>query len=120
MKNLIHVIYPDEGVHSYVIESNEGIDNLLERVFAEWNSGSGMESEMFLSSRCRSLSVHDVVSVNGRYYQCSIIGWNEVSHEYVVDLEEKVSNHPSRDLSAWHAVMDVMWELNKKDWGVEA
>lgn len=114
MKNLIHVIYPDECVHSYVVESDEGVDNLLERVFMEWNRGSGMESEIFLSSRCRSLSVHDVVAVNGKYYQCSFIGWNEVSHEYVVDLEEEVSDHPSRNLGAWHAVMDVMWERRKQ------
>ena len=114
MRNLIHVIYPDECVHSYVIESDEGVDNLLERVFMEWNRGSGMESEMFLNSRCRSLSVNDVVVVNGRYYQCSFIGWNEVSNDYVMELEDEVSNHPERDLGAWHVLMDVMWERRKK------
>ena len=113
MRNLIHVIYPDESIQSYVIESEEGIDNLLERVFAEWNRGSGSECELFLNSRCRNLGVNDVVAVNGRYYQCSVIGWNEVSIEYVLDLEEDVSDHRYRDLGAWYALGEVMWERRK-------
>jgi hypothetical protein len=115
MRNLIHVIYPDEGVHSYVIESEEGIDNLLERVFAEWNRGSGSECELFLNNRCRSLSVNDVVVVNGRYYQCSFIGWNEISHQYLIDLEDEVSDHRYRDLGAWYALGEVMWERRKNE-----
>lgn len=113
MKYLVHVIYPDEHTHSYVIESDEGVDNLLERVFMEWNRGSGGECELFLSSRCRSLSVNDIVIVNGRCYQCSVIGWNEVSSAYVIELEEEVANHHYRDLGAWHALSEVMWSRKK-------
>ena len=44
MKNSIQVIYTDESIHSYVIESDEPVDRILEDVFGEWNHGSGMES----------------------------------------------------------------------------
>lgn len=115
-KNLIHVIYPDEGVHSYVMESDEDVDRILEVVFAEWNHGSGMESELFMSSRRRSLSVNDVVCVNGCYYQCASVGWNEVSMEFVNELEVMVSMHPMRQVhGAWFALSEVMWDRRKKE-----
>ena len=119
MKNLIHVIYPDESVHSYVKDSDEGVDRILEEVFGEWNHGSGMESELFMASKKRSLSVNDIVCVNGKYYQCESIGWNEVSMEYVDELESMVSMHPSREVhGAWFALSEVMW--NRKKCEVEA
>lgn len=116
MKNLIHVIYPDESIHSYVMESSEGVEYILEMVFGEWNHGSGMESELFMASKKRSLSVNDVVCVNGRYYQCAVIGWNEVSMEFVDELEVMVSRHPKRmEYGAWFALSEVMWECRKKE-----
>ena len=109
-KNLIHVIYPDEAVISFVMITDMSTDDILERVFAEWNHGSGMECELFVKSQKRSLSVNDIVCVNGVYFQCASFGWNEVSLAYVVDLENEVSAHPSRVEGAWFALMDVMWE----------
>jgi len=61
MKNIVHVIYPDEAVHSFVMETDMVVSDILERVFAEWNHGSGMESELFIRSKKRSLSVNDIV-----------------------------------------------------------
>lgn len=115
MKNLIHVIYPDESIHSYVMESSEGVEYILEMVFGEWNHGSGMESELFMASKKRSLSVNDVVCVNGRYYQCAPIGWNEVSMDYVTVLENEVAKNKYRDTSAYMALSEVMWERRKKE-----
>ena len=109
-KNLIHVIYPDEAVNSFVLTTDMSTADILERVFAEWNHGSGMECELFVKSQKRSLSVNDIVCVNGVYFQCASFGWNEVSLAYVVDLENEVSAHPSRTEGAWFALMDVMWE----------
>jgi len=114
MKNLIHVIYPDESIHSYVIESDEKIEHILEDVFGEWNHGSGMESLLFKNSKKRSVSVNDIVCVNGRYFQCASIGWNEVDSAYVNDLENEVSRSKYRDTSAYMALSEVMWNRKKK------
>ena len=108
-KNLIHVIYPDEAVNSFVMTTDMSTADILERVFAEWNHGSGMECEMFVKSKKRSLSVNDIVCVNGTYFQCASVGWYEVSPEYVNALEKEVSDHPSRLDGAWFALSEVMW-----------
>ena len=115
MKNLIHVIYPDESVHSYVMESDEKVERILEDVFGEWNHGSGMESLLFKNSKKRSVSVNDIVCVNGRYFQCASVGWTEVDSVYVVDLENEVSRSKYRDTSAWMALSEVMWDRRNKD-----
>ena len=115
MKNIIHVIYPAEYLASFVIEGDHTDDDLLEMVFAQWNHGSGMECDQFISSKKRSLSVNDIVCVNGNYYQCASFGWNEVTSDYVKELEHAVENHPSRREGAWFALNDVMWERNKQN-----
>jgi hypothetical protein len=111
-KNLIHVIYPDEAVYSYVVTNNLSPEDNLERVFAEWNSGSGMECKMFIESNKRSLSVNDIVCVNGKYFQCQSVGWTEVTSEYVNQLEKEVAIHPLRFVgdgrSAWFALNELM------------
>ena len=110
--NLVHVIYPDEFTAGFIIKTNGEVDphDVLEMVFAQWNHGSGCESEMFVKSQKRSLSVNDIVCVNGKYFQCASFGWNEVTAEYVNELEDAVENHPSRKEGAWFALMDVMRE----------
>jgi hypothetical protein len=120
MKNLIHVIYPDESIHSYVIESDERVDRILEVVFAEWNHGSDMECDLFKRSKKRSVSVNDIVCVNGRYFQCAGVGWTEVDSAYVVNLENEVSSSKYRDTSAYMALSEVMWQRKKKQSHVAA
>ena len=115
MKNIVHVIYPDEAVHSFVMDTDMVVSDILERVFAEWNHGSGMESELFIRSKKRSLSVNDVVCVNGKYYLCESFGWNEVTPQFVNELEEEVSNHPNRIQGAWFALNDVMYARKSKN-----
>ena len=114
--NLVHVIYPDEFTAGFIIKTDGEVDHndILERVFAQWNHGSGLESELFIKSNKRSLSVNDIVCVNGRYYQCASFGWNEVTAEYVNKLEEAVENHPRRSDGAWFVLHDIMWDWNKK------
>lgn len=113
-KNLIHVIYPDEAVYTFIMVNNLSQEDNLERVFAEWNHGSGMESELFIGSKKRSLSVNDIVCVNGRCYQCDSFGWTEVTAEYVNQLEKEVSQHPRRFIdSPWSILSDIMWKRNK-------
>ena len=113
--NLVHVIYPDEFTSGFIIKTEGEVDphDILEMVFAQWNHGSGLESELFINSKKRSMSVNDIVCVNGRYYQCESFGWKEVTSDYVNELEQAVENHPRRSDGAWFALMDVMWERNK-------
>ena len=91
------------------------VEDNLERVFAEWNDGSGMECKMFIESKKRSLSVNDIVCVNGKYYQCQSCGWKEVTTEYVINLEKEVATHPRRFDGAWFALSDVMWKRQKNE-----
>ena len=114
MKNIIHVIYPAEYLASFVIEGDHTDDDLLEMVFARWNHGSGMESEQFIGSKKRSLSVNDIVCVNGKYHQCASFGWNEVTSDYVNELEEAVENNPLCDVHGpWFALSEVMYNRKK-------
>ena len=42
------------------------------------------------------------------------IGWEQVSNEYVDELEQAVVNHPSfKDEGPWYALMQVMWDKRK-------
>lgn len=115
MKNLIHVIYPAQKTVSLVIETDLGTNDILEMVFARFNNGSGMECREFTSAGVRSLSVNDIVCVNGKYFQCLPFGWEEVSGGFVSKLEDEVRNHPRFDFAgAWFALSEVMWEREKK------
>ena len=113
--NLVHVIYPDEFTSGFIIKTEGEVDpnDILEMVFAQWNHGSGLESELFINSKKRSMSVNDIVCVNGRYWQCASFGWNEVVPDYVNQLEEDVANHPNRQQGAWFALNDVMYSRKK-------
>ena len=112
-KNLIHVIYPDEATYSYVVTNDMSVEDNLERVFAEWNHGSYMECEMFIKSNKRSLSVNDIVCVNGKYFQCQSVGWKQVTDEYVYQLEQDVGKSPRRSEGSWFALTDVMYGLSQ-------
>tara|TARA_R110000868_G_scaffold375676_2_gene640307 strand:- start:983 stop:1351 length:369 start_codon:yes stop_codon:yes gene_type:complete len=115
-KNLIHVIYPDEAVFSFVATNDLSVEDNLERTFAEWNHGSGMESDLSISSKKRSLSVNDIVAVNGVYYQCQSFGWKQVDTQYVDQLEKEVAVHPFRfDHGPWFALSEVMWSRRKTE-----
>jgi len=113
-RNIIHIIYPAESVYSYVMETDASVENILEYVFSGWNHGSGVESKIFINSKKRSLSVNDIVAVNALYFQCLSFGWNEVTAEFVNDLEEEVENNPlTLAHGPCHALQDVMWSRRK-------
>lgn len=113
-KNLVHVILPADKVISFVHESDDSVDCILEVVFGMFNHGSGIESELFLNSKCRSLSVNDIVLLNGKYYLCESFGWKEVTAEFVNDLEEEVENNPlTLAHGPWFGLNEVMWNRKK-------
>ena len=105
------VIYPDEHLSQFqmnVTDLND-TDAILERVFAEWNHGSGRECELFRNSRVRSFSVNDVVMLNGAYYLCAPVGWTRIDEAEFLQIEKAVATHPWRlTEGAWAALLDVM------------
>ena len=118
MKNIVHVIYPDDWTCGFAVETDTKVDphDILEQTFAAFNHGSGSESELFLNSKKRSLSVNDVVCVNGIYYLCESFGWKEVTPQFVNELEKEVANHNYRMIhGAWFALNQVMWDRQKNN-----
>ena len=114
-KNLVHVILPADKVISFVHKSDDSVDSILEVVFGMFNHGSGIESDLFLNSKCRSLSVNDIILLNGVYFQCLSVGWKKVSTEYVNQLEEDVENNPNMIHGPWFALQDVMYMKNNME-----
>jgi hypothetical protein len=108
-RNIIHIIYPADKVVSFVHESDDTVENILEIAFGMFNHGSGSESELFLKSNYRSLSVNDIVGINDKYYLCESFGWKEVTAEFVNDLEEEVENNPlNLSHGPWFCLQDIM------------
>ena len=108
----VTICYPDEQMIAFKIQAvSEDTDlDILERVFAEWNAGSGQECKLFIDSRLRSLSVNDVVIVNGTYYQCARMGWDQISEQKFLDIEKSVAIHPQRFIDgAWITLDRVMY-----------
>lgn len=81
------ISYCDQTVHDHFecLSRADTPEQYLEQIFAEWNNGSGRESERFLSKRCRSLSVGDFVYVNERWYRCESMGWK---HQTIAQVNE--------------------------------
>jgi hypothetical protein len=50
----------------------------LEKIWNEWNNGSRQESEEFYNAEVRSMSIGDVVELDGTYYQVKSIGYEEI------------------------------------------
>lgn len=50
----------------------------LEEIWREWNAGSRHESQEFYDAQVRSMSMGDVVELDGEYYQAKAAGWEEI------------------------------------------
>lgn len=57
-------------------EEEEVVD--LSDLWERWNRGSGRESRAFIEAETRSLSVDDVVVLNGDAYRCDRVGWTTI------------------------------------------
>jgi len=112
MRNVcVTVCYPDEHLFATTmdVQNTDTDQDILERVFAEWNAGSNHECYAFTKLKWRSLSVNDVVIINGTYYQCASMGWNQISEQEFLEIEASVAKHPQRlKLGAWYTLQSVM------------
>lgn len=116
----IEIIYPCDATFGITRTESDEIedDYILEEMFKQWNHGSNQECEQFLISRNRSLSVNDIININGRYYQCLSYGWKRVSEGYVRQLESDVMhlmmNDPEK-YDAYFALNEVMYQRYKAE-----
>jgi hypothetical protein len=118
MKHIVTIRYPGEFIKAFPMDSDKTPSQLLEQIFDEWNAGSRRESHLFLTSHCRSLSVNDIVTIDGKDYQCKSCGWEEVSFEYTDQLEEEVRQHPAFTQCPFFALSRIMsdrWWKNYVD-----
>jgi len=107
--------YPGEGcVANLHLNTNDVDDVILERMFGEWNGGSGMESATFERSKKRSMCVGDFIYIQDgdglRVWQCESFGWGERSVEDYILFDRRVKNHPKFSHGAWFAMNEVLWE----------
>lgn len=115
-RSVLAIIYPGEFTKRLLLNfDGASHEDILERVFAEWNAGSRRECEAFVNSRVRSLSVNDIVGIDGCYYQCASAGWVQVSVGYVIELEQAVRRHPLYVTYGGHAALDaVVWSRRSR------
>ena len=118
----VGIFYPGEKEFynfSLKVSNNSNIQEILEKTFTQWNSGSGNECKEFLDSKARSLSTNDIVVVNDTYYQCMTYGWNVVSRKYLIKLENEVydlmNNNPKYVNNPWGALQEIMHQRNSKN-----
>jgi len=75
-------------------QCDEWNENDLHRVFAICNGAPGLTgwdaatSAVYYHGRVRSLSVSDVVILNGRYYRCDSYGWSDLGTSPDLTMED--------------------------------
>lgn len=114
MKHVI-IRYPYD--RDFVISRAD--DYGLEDAFAEFNAGSSCECPEFLEAKIRSLSVGDLVKLEGVWNRCESCGWSVLSDAevmgYMTAIEDKLielrtlENDPN--LPAWFAINDVVYKV---------
>ena len=89
MNDPVAIVYypPDElGDPSVMVayEPQRGtINGILEEVFRQFNRVDGTEFISRYDLQIRSLSVGDVVYIDGRAFICDMFGWAEVSGDFL-------------------------------------
>lgn len=102
--------YPAERNFEVSLEGDTHPE-ILENAFAAFNGGSGREHPEFLASRARSLSVNDLVMIEGAWYQCASFGWTPLTESDVMELEKAVKEHSAYEVhGAWFALSEIMWD----------
>ena len=66
------------------------IDGMLESIFSYGNTNKGFRQK---NPNARSISVSDIIEIDGKYYYCDIFGFKEVSDKVKVKQEEAVENY---------------------------
>ena len=102
--------YPADKTFTLIVRDNCSQMDLLEKIFAQFNHGSGQECDFFLGNKMRSLSVNDFVKVDNQWFQCAGVGWEPVTEQRVNEIEGAVIDSPKfATHGAWFALQDLMW-----------
>lgn len=109
MKRDVTIIYPMEFQHTYEVYSEGSNENLLEEIFANWNSGSGVECALFLRLKIRSMSVGDIVKIDSTMYLCQPMGWKVIDDNFMINLLIEMGNHSLFNISRYAALHDVVF-----------
>ena len=64
-----------ECVFTFSLDTDKKPISILEMIFAEFNVGEGLLATAYRAKDLRSLSVGDVVIINGVSYACQRFGW---------------------------------------------
>lgn len=115
MTRNITVLYPDEKIIQFTVETDKDNNVLLQWVFDWFNFGSGCECSLFINSQVRSFSVNDFICIDGFWYQCESVGWKPCCEAYVQEIVRKVSESVNRKFSAFFALSEIMYDIRKAD-----
>ena len=84
----ISIVYHDSGAIFHMVryfDKKLTNNDVLEKIWCEWNRGSLGESQRFLNAQVRSMMVTDTVSIQEggtrgpiKHYRCEMSGWNEL------------------------------------------
>jgi len=66
------------------------IDGMLESIFSYGNTNKGFRQK---NPKARSISVSDIIEIDGKYYYCDTFGFKDVSDRIKVKEEESVENY---------------------------
>ncbi len=83
---------------------------VCELIFEQCNSGAGdiTRDQVYTRGRCWSLSVGDVVQIEGRFYVCAGAGFKEVTRGDFMDMLTHLFNGTK-------VARDMVWELEEKE-----
>lgn len=121
MDNLrIAIRYADDTyTTTFSIDANSQSNaDILELVFAGFNSGSGQEWPMFLKAKIRSLSVGDFVFVGGIWYRCEGCGWKVATDDFInkwfIEFARRINSntHPDLRIARWTTMSDMTFEYD--------
>ena len=99
----ISIVHRDTGAIFHMVRYiDKKLDNneVLEKVWCEWNRGSGKESQRFLNAQVRSMMVGDVISIQEggvsgptKHYVCEAAGWADLdmSERGAIAIDEDVT-----------------------------
>ena len=115
VENIYHGAFEDEDVNKQVFsytDYNNLDSQILDRAFEMFNAPPEFLKDkdviianLYYEERLRSLSVGDVVEIDGVRHQCLSIGW---------DLEENVKKAKDEELIKYHGKMVKRKDVQKR------
>ena len=68
-----------DELYREITEVDVDSPDYLEDIWRQWNRGSSYETQEFYDAEERSMSVGDVIEIDGEFYQAKSIGFSEIT-----------------------------------------